>query len=219
MPRRKPKVSYHLDSAGLHSLPEADVQAILRGADDLIMRGGRTLLVKVLKGSRSKDVLEQGLDRSPVYGHFRLLSPDEVMARIDLVILKGYMTLEYDHRLPLLIYTPKGWAIEREIYADELLGQLRRALTCPEPVDLSHLKDKNREVIWLLLDKVQATGEPRFVPLLRAWAEVDSKKVRQRIRQVIQALGEPHAESGTASEKPSPASESDAAQSGERKLR
>jgi hypothetical protein len=204
MTRRVQRVPYHLDARGIRSLPEAEIRAILRGADDLIMRGGRSLLVKVLKGSHSKDVLSQSLDRSPVYGYFELLTPEEVLARIDWVILKGYLTLEYDYRLPLLIYTPKGWAIEREIYADELLEQLNQALTAgPEGADLSCFKDKNREVIWLLLDRVQATGDKRYIPLLSAWAEMDYKKVRQRIRQVITLLSESQSETGIVADRPS----------------
>src|SRR4051794_8276448 len=112
MTRRVQRVPYHLDAQGVRGLSEAEIRAILRGADDLIMRGGRSLLVKVLKGSRSKDVLGPSLDRSPVYGCFRHLTPEEVFARIDWMILHGYLTLEYDRRLPLLVYTPKGWAIE-----------------------------------------------------------------------------------------------------------
>jgi hypothetical protein len=203
MARRVQRVHYHLDARGIRSLPDAELRAILRGADDLIMRGGRSLLVKVLKGSRSKDVLSQSLDRSPVHGYFKHLTPEEVLARIDWVILKGYLTLEYDHRLPLLIYTPKGWAIERETYANELLLQLSKALTAgPEVADLSYLKDRNREVIWLLLDKVQATGDKRYIPLLSAWAEMDYKKVRQQIRQVIALLGESQSAPGTAADRP-----------------
>jgi len=60
------------------------------------MRGGRSLLVKILKGSRSKDVLSQYLERSPVYGHFQHLTAEEVLARVDWVILNGYLTIEYD---------------------------------------------------------------------------------------------------------------------------
>jgi hypothetical protein len=112
------------------------------------------------------------------------------LARVDWLILHGYLTLEYDHRLPLLVYTERGWAIERETYTEELLGEFNEALTAGrEPTDLSHLKDKNRQVIWLLLDKLEASGDKRYIPLLSAWEQVDSKKVRQRIRQVMARLG------------------------------
>jgi hypothetical protein len=43
-------------------------------------------------------------------------------------------------------------------------------------------------MIWLLLDKIAATGDPRFIPPLEAWKKLDYKKVQQRIRQVILQL-------------------------------
>lgn len=191
MTRKREPVRYQLDAHGIRSLPEAEIRAILRGADDLVMRGGRSLLVKILKGSRSKDVLGRSLDRSLVYGHLHHLTTLDVWACVDWVILHGYLALEYDHRLPLLVYTAKGWAIERETYADELFLKLKKALTAgPEAADMSEFKDKNREVIWLLLDKLAASGERRFIPLLLAWEQIDYKKVRQRIRQVIERLSE-----------------------------
>jgi len=39
-----------------------------------------------------------------------------------------------------------------------------------------------------LLDAVEATGGPKCVPLLEAWAAVDCRKVRERTAQVIAHL-------------------------------
>jgi hypothetical protein len=170
-------------------LASEEIRAILRGADDLIMRGGRTLLAKILKGSRSKDVLQLGLDRNPVYGFFRELREEKVLARIDWAILHGYLAVEYDHRLPLLVYTERGWAIEKETYADELLRGLdERLAQGPLPLDMSHLKDKNGSMIWRLLEKIEESGDRKYIPALEAWEPIDYKKVRQRIRQVMHRL-------------------------------
>lgn len=92
------------------------MKSILRETDDLIMRGGRSLLAKVLKGSKEKKVLELKLDRSPVYGCYKKLSKDEITTNIDWLILNGYLRIEYDYRLPLLVYTRKGWEIEMDTY-------------------------------------------------------------------------------------------------------
>lgn len=74
------------------------------------------------------------------------------------------------------------------------MGVLDQAATGePEKYDVGVLKDKSRELIWLLLDKIQATGSPKFIPLLEAWAKIEYKKVKQRIRQVIDSLGPPTA--------------------------
>jgi len=159
---------------------------ILRGADDLIFSGGRTLLTKILKGSHDKKLLERNLDKSPAFGFYHELSPEEITARIDWVLLQDYLDIEYDGRLPLLVYTEKGWEIEQETYAMELLRGFDEKLKAGEQqFDMAYLKGKNRGLILLLLDKVEASGKKEYIPLLEAWGRVDYKKVKFRIHQVI----------------------------------
>lgn len=189
MSGKQSRVNFHLDSKGLEPLSPLDIRAILRGADPLIEQGGRTLLVKILKGSRDRDVLSRGLDSNPAYGFYRSLTADQVLARIDWTILHGYLRVVYAGRLPVLIYTALGWSIESDAYADELVRSFDQLLqSSPPPYDMGHLVDRNRELIWLTLDKVQGSGDPKYVPLLEDWARIDHKKVRQRIRQVIAHL-------------------------------
>jgi hypothetical protein len=189
MSRKVRRVPYRLDTRGLAEVPHDDLVAILRGADHLIMHGGRNLLSKILKGSRERRVLELGLDRSPVYGYFRDLPLPDVLARIDWAIVHGFLDIDYDYRLPLLRFTDEGWEIERETYARELLRGFDDLLARgPGPYDMEYLVDRNRGMILLLLDMVEATGEPKYIPLLQDWAKVDYKKVRQRIHRVIGRL-------------------------------
>ena len=65
------------------SSPKEEISTILRGADELIMNGGRTLLARILKGSREKKILELELDLSPAYGAFRDLTIEDITACID----------------------------------------------------------------------------------------------------------------------------------------
>lgn len=189
MSRRKEQVSYHLDTGGIRALPHEEIVAILRGADELIATGGRTLLAKVLKGSRDKSVLEHQLEQSPVYGYYHALSIEDIRARIDWVILNGYLVIEYNGRLPLLAYTPEGWEIEKYTYADELLRGFDALLASGETTfDMEYLKDRNRWMIMLLLDNVEATGNACYIPILQSWAQIDYRKVRERIEQVIARL-------------------------------
>jgi superfamily II DNA helicase RecQ len=191
MSRKVHRVPYHLDAGGIRHLPHEEIVAILRGADDLISQGGRTLLSKLLKGSRDKRILELGLNENPSYGYYRELTLEAVQTRIDWVILNGYMKIEYDDRLPVLAYTEKGWEIERETYACELLqtlGDLARAES--PPYNMSFLKDRNRSMILLLLDKIAETGNPIYIPVLEDWMAIEYKKVRTRIQEVIQHLEE-----------------------------
>ncbi|GGF86625.1 hypothetical protein GCM10010912_34880 [Paenibacillus albidus] len=80
------------------------------------MTGGRNLLAKILKGSKDKRILKHELQLSPVYGYYRDLKLEDIMHRIDWMILKGYLEIEYDDRLPMIVYSDKGWAIERETF-------------------------------------------------------------------------------------------------------
>lgn len=189
MSRKVRRVRYTLDTKGIDHLPDEEIAAILRGADELIMSGGRTMLAKILKGSRAKQVLELGLDQSPSYGYYAHLRLEDIQARVDWTIVNDYLQIRYDYRLPLLVYTPRGWVVERETFAQELLGEFEQMLADSDgPYDMHYLKDRPRDMIMLLLDKVEATGDPKYVPLLLAWAEIDYKKVQQRIGEVIAAL-------------------------------
>ena len=188
MSRQSRRVPIHLDAKGLSDLPVADLHAVLRGADDLIARGGRTLLKRILRGSKNKDILARGLQDSPVYGYFKDLSDEDVLARIDWTILNGYLRVEHFDRLPLLVYTQKGWEIERENYANELLAGFDKLLQKGPPFDMEYLKDRDRPMILGLLDKIEASGDARYVPLLVAWKKIDYKKVQVRIREVVRRL-------------------------------
>ena len=189
MSKKVYRVHYRLDAQGITALPLDEITAILRGADDLIMSSGRSMLVKILKGSRDKKLLDLHLDESPVYGYYNPLTMDEISARVDWVILNGYIRIEYEYRLPLLCYTAKGWEIERETFARELLHGFDERLAADQHAfDMTYLKDGPRDMIMLLLEMVEKTEDPKYIPLLTAWAQVDYKKVRKRIRQIVDRL-------------------------------
>ena len=68
MSRKKARVRYDLDSGDIRNLTDEEIKAILRAADELIATGGRSMLAKILKGSKDKKLLEHELDQSPAYG-------------------------------------------------------------------------------------------------------------------------------------------------------
>lgn len=52
---KKSKIQYQLsNSEGQMAPSEEDITNILRAADDIIFVGGRTMLAKILKGSKDK---------------------------------------------------------------------------------------------------------------------------------------------------------------------
>ena len=189
MSRKVQRVRYDLDPKDVKKLTPEELRAILRGADELIGSGGRSLLVKILKGSHAQEVLRLHLDQCPVYGYFHHLSADEVLARIDRAILDGYLKVVYDNRLPVLVFTDAGWEIEKETFANELLAGFDELLTTSQPpYDMSYLKDRTRTLIWCLLDKIEASENSKYLPLLEAWRQIDYKKVKQRIETVVRKI-------------------------------
>lgn len=187
MGKRIYRQSYHLDSKAIKNLPLNEIKAILRGADPLISQGGRSMLTKILKGSKDKKLLEKELNKCPVYGFFNYLKPEEILAKIDWVILNRYLAIKYDYRLPLLVYSSLGWEIEKDIYSDEVLDAMKNNINY---FNLECLKDRNREMIFLLLDKIAKSGDKNFIALLERWKMIDYKKVRKKINGVIRKLSE-----------------------------
>jgi hypothetical protein len=113
---RKAKILPKVDAKGIRELPDSELIAILRAADPLIMAGGRTLLSRILKGSRERKVLDLKLDSCPSYGYYHELPYPEIVKRIDWAITKGYLAIDYLGRLPVLAFTAAGWEIERNTY-------------------------------------------------------------------------------------------------------
>ena len=85
--------------------------------------------------------------------------------------------------------------------ADEHLRHIDQALSSRrQPLDMSNLKDRNREVIWRLLEKIEASGDLRYIPALEAWEPIDYRKVRAKIRSVIRSLRGEHEAPGAIGE-------------------
>lgn len=170
-------------------LPEDELKAILRAADNIIMQGGRSLLAKVLKGSRAKKVLELKLDECPTYGYLRNFTIPEITEKIDWMITHDFLEITYSGKLPMISFTEQGWKIQADQRATELLLEWQDFMINDSPCpDMHYLKDRNREMIFLFLEKIQATGEQKYIPYLEAWEQIEYKKVRAKIREVIIGL-------------------------------
>lgn len=134
------------------------------------------MLAKILKGSKDKKVLAHDLDRCPVYGYYRKLTLQEITNRIDWMIEKGYLEIEYRDTLPMLVFSEIGWEIERETYVEELLQKLAKLLEGKDYSFVQELKDRNRGMILLLIEKINGTGNAKFIPILKAWKELEFRK-------------------------------------------
>ena len=113
----------------------------------------------------------------------------EITSKIDWLIINRYLEIEYSYRLPMLLYGPKGWEIEKDTYTDELLAGFDKLIESGiNNFNMLYLKDRARDMIMLLLVKIQARGGSKYIPILEAWRKIDYKKVRVRINSVIGAI-------------------------------
>lgn len=134
-------------------------------------------------------MLQLELNHGPSYGYFKGLKFDEVIQKIDWMLDYDFLDIEYSGKLPMIVFTERGWEIERDQMADELLQEWDNWLAAGKrSPGMHYLKDRNRGMILLLLDKVKETNNEKYIPYLKEWEKIDYKKVRAAIRETIQAL-------------------------------
>ena len=188
MMTRRSRVQYNLNAGSIKTLTENDIRMILRAADELINIGGRSMLAKILKGSKDKKVLQYKLDECPSYGYYRGLTMDEISNRVDWMIKCDFIRVEYNGRLPLLVFSEAGWEIEKETYAEELYQRFCREIAEGKEDILAEMKDVNWQVVFEILEKIRDSKNEQFIPLLENWKAIEVRKVRERITGVQRAL-------------------------------
>ncbi len=169
MSRKVRRVPVVLDAGEIRDLPMEDIRVILRGADELISTGGRSMLAKILKGSKDKKILEYKLNECPAYGYYYDMKLDDISKCIDWMIKKDYLRIKYDYRLPLLVFSEKGWEIEKETFAEELYQRFCLDIKEKNACVIFKMKDVNRQVVMLVLDKIEKEGTEEFLTCLEAW--------------------------------------------------
>lgn len=184
MSRKVQRVPVSLDAGEIKDLPQEDIRMILRGADELISTGGRSMLAKILKGSKDKRIFEYKLNECPAYGYYQDMKLDDISKCIDWMIKKDYLRIEYDYRLPLLVFSEKGWQIEKETFAQELYRRMCLDVEEKKARVFFEMKEVNRQVVMCVLDKIEKEGTEEFLPYLEAWKMLEVKKVAARISEV-----------------------------------
>lgn len=184
MSKKVRRVPVVLDAGEIKDLPQEDIRMILRGADELISTGGRSMLAKILKGSKDKKIFEYKLNECPAYEYYQDMKLDDISKCIDWMIKKDYLRIEYDYRLPLLVFSEKGWQIEKETFAQELYQRMCLDVEEKKARVLFEMKEVNRQVVMCVLDKIEKDGTKEFLPYLEAWKMLEVKKVAARIVEV-----------------------------------
>ncbi len=184
MSKKVRRVPVILDAGEIKDLPQEDIRMILRGADELISTGGRSMLAKILKGSKDKKIFEYKLNECPAYGYYQDMKLDDISKCIDWMIKEDYLRIEYDYRLPLLVFSEKGWQIEKETFAQELYQRMCLDVEEKKARVLFEMKEVNRQVVMCVLDKIEKEGTEEFLLYLEAWKMLEVKKVAARIAEV-----------------------------------
>ena len=99
---------------------------------------------------------------------------DDISKCIDWMIKEDYLRIEYDYRLPLLVFSEKGWQIEKETFAQELYQRMCLDVEEKKARVIFEMKEVNRQVVMLVLDKIEKDGT--VSALLRSMENVGSEK-------------------------------------------
>jgi hypothetical protein len=177
------------------AVAEGELRAILSVCDSLVARAGRTTLALALRGSRSKRVLQHEVESAHGYGFFAGVPEAEVLARIDALIADGVLCIEYHDGFPLLGYTDRGLQLAMRFAAEKWLVVLRTqvpavaagAVLALPPV-LAAIQQRNQATVLLLAERIAHEADATWLPLLRAWSEGETRRVRGKLAPIIAAL-------------------------------
>ncbi len=108
---------------------------------------------------------------STVRLHVSHLTIEAITARIDRLILQGYLD------------------IECETWLKERLARLDAQLAASDSIsDLSDLNNHNREMVMAFIYRIGETGDAKYLPALEAWSARTYKKIRSSLQGAIRRL-------------------------------
>ena len=190
--RRAPGVK----STGPVPLSGEEERAIFAMLDAAVAVAGRTSVMMALRGSRAEKVRRLGVVDRPGHGFYAGRSEEEVMARIDTCFHRGWVRFEHTRDgLPLIVYTDAGLEKAKGFVVEGWLAELRgqvEAVAAGRGLKLSFLMSecpqRNHDTVFLLVDRLAREADADWLPLLRAWSAVETKRVRARLGEVIAQL-------------------------------
>lgn len=168
------------------ALTDEDRDLVLLAADEMIAKGGKELLVQVLKGMHSDLVLEHDGEKLRRFGAMAARTLGEIEAIIDRTIEEGLLRVEHYSNRAMLVHTDAGWARVKPLWAASVFHSMERRAEHGETQGLyAEIGRVHREVKQLVLERIAQDGSPRFAPLLEAWSERESKGMKRRIGEVL----------------------------------
>jgi hypothetical protein len=170
-------------------LQDHERDAILLAADEMIAKGGRELLVQVLKGVRSTLVLATGSEALKHFGSLSTLSLSQIEARLALVFDEDLLRVEHYWELPLVVHSPTGWSRITGLWADTLYRSFQTRASRGDLAGIfAEVGRVHREVKVLVLDRIEHEGAVPLAPVLECWREREGKRMKRRIAEVLESL-------------------------------
>mgnify|MGYP002870105402 CR=1 FL=1 len=194
--RDRPRSPVNLDSGGVDVSPE-ELTAILHGAYSVVHRGGRSQLVKLLKGSRDKRILEFGLDADDSYGALAHLTLDDIAHKVDWAIEEGYLDYYYEWRQPLLMFTERGWKLERPAAIENYYEQFCRDVVDGDMRMAERMIDIKTDVQLDSIELIAQRCDERCLEHLEAWSSKATKRIRKKISWAQRTIRARTADSGS----------------------
>lgn len=189
MSKNRNRVRVYLsDTKHIKSLSEEEIHRILRAADDIIASAGRGMLVKILKGSKDKKLLELGFNTCPSYGFYSHLTLKEIEPYVDWMIKKDYLCIDYQGRLPMIVFSEYGWLTYQPIYAKEVMDKI--LISDDYDITLDEIKDTHPDVIRRMLEMIEENQISDMIPFLYVWKKHTTKKLRKSMNETIRLFEE-----------------------------
>ncbi len=170
---------------------QEEIDAILMAADAIVGQAGRSGLVLILNGSRSKKVREWEWDKLPDYGALKHLTAEQIARKVDWCIHHRWLRLEHNpNGIPLLYHSAKGWEQVKRLWVKRLLGWFGAWQEAGQPKKVwPRLETIHREIKLMLLAAIRDQERHDLVPVLRAWFPHEVRAVRKAINRTLQDLG------------------------------
>ena len=170
-------------------LSEAQRDVILLAADEMIAKGGKELLVQVLKGMRSDLVLGAEAEKLRHFGALSSLTLAGIESRIDRILEEDLLRVEHYANRALLVHSPLGWERVKPLWAAILYDSFARRAARDELQGIyAEIGRVHREVKQLVLERIEREGASALAPVLEGWRERETKGMKRRISEVIERL-------------------------------
>ena len=171
------------------SLTDDERNVILVCADELIAKGGRDLLAQMLKGIHSEVVLAVEGEKMKSFGSMQSLSLAQIEAKIDGLLEEDLLRVEPYMGRPLLVHSPAGWERTKDLLATRVVRRLTQRVEAGETKGVyGEIGRVHTEVKHLVLERIGATRDARFLALLESWRERETKPIKRRIAAVQERL-------------------------------